>query len=686
MQNSAVTTGILRPDIKLLNREGQPLLFDPGADAYFKISTKILEIISYMTEKCSLTEFQKKLADNGILATEEELLEIIVFLQQNNLLTPEYGEITAKQKQLRRQKERTRLLRFSSAYLFFRLPPWRPEKFFRRIAPFVSFFASKSVVILLLFFALPGYLLLLRDAPQVKAAFADTLSWAGLVKYFLAIILLKILHEAAHSIAAIHFHCRVRGIGLGFMLFYPRLYTDTTDSWRLPRKQRLLIDAAGIIAELLIGGIAALLWSSLPGGSLKSTMFYIFAVSTLSTLLVNGNPFIRYDGYYILCDLLNIENLMQRASNHIKQWWRYYLLKLGTPPQDPNGKFLFCFGICSFCYKIFLYTSIILVIYHSFTKTLAVIMLLLEFYAILFYPCWVEFQTLRRLTGKHGVKSSLFLLAGILLSGGFILFLPLSWGIELPGEIVPQFRLPVTIPESGFLQEKSDHAPRKVRKGEILFRLKNPLLETGIKKLEATTRCDQTQLLLQQLDEKEYSNAKITEKKIQSDLVALSELRRRQARQTVKAEADGIFVKNLPDLSPGIYLSANTDAGAIISEKQLIYAYANDREIAGIHKGMTAEITAGDALHSIKGEVIFIDSVPGKLPPGPLLQPFGGPIPVYPAEKEFIPVQTLYRITLKPLEPPKFSSGRSVTVKLHHKERAGKYLIRFLLTFFRKEF
>jgi hypothetical protein len=126
--------------------------------------------------------------------------------------------------------------------------------------------------------------------------------------------------------------------------------------------------------------------------------------------------------------------------------------------------------------------------------------------------------------------------------------------------------------------------------------------------------------------------------------------------------------------------------GEILSGSTKIYAYANDRDIAQIRIGMTADIRTGDALGSGKAEVIFIDTVPGEMQAGPLLQLFGGPIPVYPDEKKFIPVQTLYRITLRPVGQAAFAPGRTVFVNLHHKERFGKYLMRFLLVFFRKEF
>ena len=309
--------------------------------------------------------------------------------------------------------------------------------------------------------------------------------------------------------------------------------------------------------------------------------------------------------------------------------------------------------------RIFLYSSIILVIYHSFTKSLAVIMLVLEFYAILLHPCWMEFQTLRRLANRQGAKPALFLLAAVIIPTGIILFLPLSWGIVLPGEIVPEFRFPVSAAESGFLQNHLPHTPVKVRKNEILFILKNPQMKYAVKKLEAAAAYDRTLLQLQQLDEKDYNLVPVTRKKILSDQVALKELYRREKLLTVRSAADGIFVKHLPDLSPGINLPGNTNVGEIISEGQLIHAYANDRDIARIQIGMMAAVRCADTPDSFDAKVVSVDTVPGNLPPGPLLQPFGGSIPVYPDEKNFIPVQTLYRITLKPESPLPHFTGTS---------------------------
>ena len=680
------TTGVLRADIELLRGE-ELLLFDPGSDAYFKVSQRTIQIISYLTEDIPLDAFQEKLSSNGISVTLDELRKILIFLKQNNLLIPRQGEMLLQQKKLQHFKEKNWFLSISSSYLFFRLPPWRPDSFFKKIRPCVSFPGSGKLFLLLIIPALTGYILALRNLSEILSIFENTLSWAGFVKYFAAIIGLKLLHEAAHSVAAMHFNCRVRGIGIGFMLFIPRLYTDTTDSWRLPRRQRLLIDASGIIAELLCGGISALLWCHSAPGPVRSTLFYIFTVSTLSTLLVNGNPFIRYDGYYILSDLLRIDNLMSRASDCLKKTWHWYLLHLGEPPAGKHRLFLTVFGICAFVYRLFLYTSICLVIYNKFTKIIAILMLFLEFYVLLIYPVYKEIKEIRILSRKNAGKALFVWLAVLFFSAGGILFMPLSWGITLPGIAVPSSRTPVTIAESGYLTGKLDKKPRKVKRGDILFQLASPHLEFALEKLLKTQSYDQQLFDLQNLDEKNFSQRAVTAKKINSDRIGIIELQRRKNKLAVKAEKDGIFIPALPDCSAGALLVRNRHAGEIVSSKIVIYAYANDQEVGKISLNDTAGIRLGDHLISGKARVTRIDVLDTKLEPSPLLQFFGGPVPVYPTEdNRFTPTQTLYCVELEMLNEIPLSAGRIVSVKINHTEQLYKYISRFILSFFLKEF
>ena len=681
-------TGMLRGDVELI-RGNPPLLFDRQADAYYKVAPEMLDVLAYLTESMPVSQFREKLDRNGVSISQETLLKLLTFLQQNNLLAPEYGHIGIKRDRQAALKEKTAFLRFSAAYLFFKLPPWRPERFFERIGPYVSWLASKWIILLLAIPAVIGYLLMLREFGSVRTTFLDSLSWAGLAKYFAAILFLKFVHEAAHSLAAIHFRCRVRGIGIGFMVFYPRLYTDTTDSWRLPRRQRLLIDAAGIIVELLLGGIAALLWCYLPPGSWKSTMFYVFTVSTLSTLFVNGNPFIRYDGYYILCDLLNIENLMSRSSEYVKQFWRRHFLRLGQKPCNERGGLLLFFGIGSFCYRFFLYTSIILLIYHKFVKAVAIVMMFLELYSILLYPFWRELQTVRALSKRSAGRARWLLGGVVLLILAGVLFLPLSWNIRLPGETVPAEHRQITVTESGYLTSDLPRRAVPVKAGETLFRLHSPRLESAIERLNAVRNYDRILHELQQLDEERFSESRVTAEKLASDDTGLRELLRRRENLTVKTPDAGVFVPKLPTLSKGAYLPRGVLAGEVVSERLLVCAYAQDRDIGKLKPGDEATVCLRDSLATYPARIVTVNRIAAQLKDSPLLQHFGGPIPVYPApggEHNYTSVLPLYRIELEFTAPADLDSGRVVTVKVRHAEQLGDRLWKLLLSAVRREF
>lgn len=686
MKPDQLMTGVLRPDVELI-RGDSTLLFDRQKDVYYKIDGRALKIVSYLTESMPVDVFLENLHRNGICIERKELIGLLAFLRQNDLLLPQPGEMAEKKKMQEEFRKKHWLLRFSSAYLFFRLPPWRPERFFEKAGPLIGWLADRKTVAVYILVALAGYLLLIRDFSSAVTEFRNTLSWVGLVKYFFAVIAVKCIHEFAHALAAVHFHCRVRGIGIGFMVFCPRLYTDTTDSWRLPRKERLLIDSAGILAEVFIGGAAALCWCFLPPGAFRSTMFYILTVSTLSTLVINANPFIRYDGYYIFCDLTGEDNLMSRSADAVRQYWLWYCLRLGKAPDLRATWKLVLFGVCSFLYRIFLYTSIILVIYHQFNQTLAVLMILLEIYAVLLYPFWREVKTVYCLSRQNRRKMVLpcaILLAMILL----LLLFPLSRTEELPGEVSAKHRSIVAVPEAGFLTERIE--TREVRKNDAVCRLSSPRLQFSRERIEKKHREELLLLRYQRQDEKQYADAELTSARLRSIEEALQEVRRKTRLLTVRSPSDGTFVPVSRDLYAGKYLPRNSVLGHVCSGEKLVIAYANDQQLGHLAAGQNAEILLRGTLRILRGRVRSVSPVPAVLEESALLQPFGGMIPVHERKnpnQPIRPVHTLYRVEVEgddPGEQP-ILSGQVVKVRVQRIERLGSRIVRMILSVWRNE-
>jgi len=683
--------GVLRSDVQILREAGKIMLFDPTADAYYQITPDSLEILQYLSEPMKLSDFVARLNARGIPCTNEDVACVVGFCQQSNLLVPKFGEIAMKRKKMDEMKKKTWFLRFCSAYLFFKLPPIRPERIFAKLAPYVSWTCSRAVVLTLLVPSLLGYLLLIREASTVRATFLDSLSWAGLAKYLVAIVVLKIVHESAHSLAAMHFGCRVRGIGIGFMVFFPRLFTDTTDAWRLSRAKRLLIDGAGILSELLVGGLAALYWCYAPPGPWKSTAFYVFAVSTISTLLVNGNPCIRYDGYYILTDIMGIPNLMHRSTEYVKGWWRHAILRLGPKPVGDHGFFLVVFGICAFIYRIFLYTGIILIIYHKFTKAIALVMMVLELYSILIYPFWREVQTIRALSKRSASHAGLILLGVIAAFLALVLFVPLGWDVELYGEVSSDRRELVVAEENGYLVDPLPAVSRPVTRGETICILEAPDIGWTKHRLDSEEKLDRLNRHYAAIDEKRYAEVGVLDEKIRSDAVAQDEIVRRSAKLKVIAESDGVFLPTVAkDFSSGFHVLRGQQLGEILHGKPIVTAYARDNDVGKLSIGDEARIRVADRLGTIAATVTAIESLPGNIRASPLLQPYGGPIPVYYEHsidgRTFQPVETLYRVTLEPENRDALDYGRVVHVGVPHREMFWTRVKAYLISSFRREF
>jgi len=683
----------LRADVELIKpgRHGDYyMLFDPASEQYFKIGKEAAEILSRLDQPYELDVFLDRLKRTGVQADKGDVMSLMAFLMQNNLLAPGYGQIEQQQKKVEEIKRQTRLLRWASVYMSVKFPPLRPARFLAFIKPYTDFLVSKWMLTILLLPAVLGYILVLRDFSAVRATFLDSLSWAGLAKYFLAIILLKVVHEFSHALFANHFGCKVRAFGLSLIVFYPRLFTDTTDSWRLPRYQRLLIDAAGILSEIVMGGMAALLWVYLAPGTARSTMFYIFAVSTLSTLLANGNPLIRYDGYYIVCDLLNVENLMMRSNEYVRDCCRWALFGVGERPREECWCVLLGFGIAAFIYKIFLYSAIILIIYQQFIKALAVVLLALEVYTIFVFPVWRELKNIRALSKKAARRTDYLriLLVGI---GVFIvLFFPLSWDVTLPAEIQPVRREMVVTGESGILTTEWPHHEVKVKSGGMLYTLESPQLEFSLERFRWMARVDRLLFDMQRLDREHFGASLLTREKLRSDLIGIREMERRRTRLVERPRNGGIFVPARDGLSRGAWFPMGLPIGELVSEEIRAIGYADDRQIQKLREGMRVSVHFPDSMTKYSGFIVSLDRIPAKLQNSPLLQVFGGPIPVYPDERhpgEFISVDALYRVEINFDDPSvKQLKRRSARVVVHHRERLAGKLYRFAVSVLRREF
>ncbi len=689
-------TGVLRGDLELFageadeNGQNTWVVFDPVADRYFRVSEKEHHIIGHFNGRKTVAEVAETLSHAGIDVSKEEVVAVAHFLTQSSLLLPAYSSTEKRLNLLKNMKRKALPSKVAGSYLFLRIPLWKPDRFLSRTAPFIRAIFNRWMILLLALISLVGYMQLIVRWNEVAATVLASFNFAGATRYFLTIVVLKLFHEFAHAYAAKSLGIRVRRMGLAFIVFFPRLYTDVTDSWRIrDRRKRLTIDAAGIVCELLIGGFAAMAWANTGPGLPNRIAYYVFAVSVISTVLVNGNPFIRYDGYYLLMDLTGIDNLQRRGIGGTVAFLRKYLWGIDTPSSPGSGwkkGFLIFYGFAAFTYRIFLYTAIILIVYYKFTKVVGMALMVLEVYLLLLKPLINEIRTVSKMKSmirKRNCLLSILSFSCVLL----VLMIPLPWNIVMPGEVRPEEFYMVRAQSGGFVTHVCANGHTEVTEGMCLLSQRNPFLEWEEKRTSLEVELAETELdQLQGASETiAYSRAK--EKQLEGLRGALADIRRRKSLLSLASPVSGLFVCYDRDLREGKWLKTGDAVGEVYKPgKARIYAYAMSADVRELAPGDKVKFTINGELGECAGSVLSVSVVADKRfsSPSPLLSSFGGPLEVMSQRSPLEPGKAYYQVIIRP-DRSTMPVGRTGVVRIRKYSSVAARLLRKVLDVSQKE-
>jgi putative peptide zinc metalloprotease protein len=223
-----------------------------------------------------------------------------------------------------------------------------------------------------------------------------------LLNYAITLVGVKLLHEFGHGLVAKRHGCRVPTMGLAFMVLWPMPYTDTNEAWKLADHwQRLQIAAAGVATELIVAVWATLAWGLLPDGDLRSAAFLLATTTWVSTLLVNCSPFMRFDGYFVLSDFLEMPNLHARAFALARWRLREALFSLGAEPPEPftpwRARALQLFAYAVWVYRLVLFLGIAALVYSFFIKLVGILLFAVEILWFVLMPIAAELKVWRQL-------------------------------------------------------------------------------------------------------------------------------------------------------------------------------------------------------------------------------------------------------------------------------------------------
>ncbi|MCP4349132.1 MAG: hypothetical protein GY795_26935 [Desulfobacterales bacterium] len=482
----------LRPDIVL--RKGTPeqgketyILDDPVRGLHFELGEAEARFFLCLASENDLKSAVDKLLRTTSLRPGVDDILMFVRMLQGEKLAVLPPELAQKSAETREQKKPGLLKKILVGYLFFKVPLIRPDNFLNAVYPWLSPFWSKPFLFLYAVMSLVGIIFVFQQIELYLNTVNHLFTPTGALAFFLCLTIVKIFHELGHALAARHFGVYVRRIGVAFMVFMPLLYTDTTEAWKLSsRRGRLFIGAAGILVELWAAGVSLFFWSVLSDGILRSLMFYISGASVVSTVFSNLNPLMRFDGYYLLMDYFQINNLRARST----AMFRYYRHRLFVdwqgpmPEEHPRHRSMAVFGFFTMLYRIVIFFSITLTIYHKVFKVLGVILVFMQILLMIMLPLTMEALVLIKNRKYWGSKIRVLgtAVSAMVLIG--ILFVPLPGFGKLPAMFLYRDVTRVESLGQGKIVTELPSIGTQVKKGDTLLRLKDDNLEQELERLK----------------------------------------------------------------------------------------------------------------------------------------------------------------------------------------------------------
>lgn len=347
---------------------------EPIALKYFRFKIEEYFLLQQLDGKNSLQDvkrlFEKKYRPQTI--TIEDLMRFAAQLHEAGLVQVDTAEQAKALITRRRKNQWKRVGQFFANILYIKIPIIDPERLLNWMYPYFRWIFTRTFVVISMCMMLAALISVLANwssFTQNLPTFESFFNWNTIGYFWLSLAVVKVIHEFGHGLTAKHFGGEVHEMGMLFLVLTPALYCDVTDSWLLPSKwKRIWISAAGIYVECFLAAIATFIWWNTEPGVLKSLMLATMFICSVNTVLFNANPLLRYDGYYVMADWLEIPNLRIKSSQFFSNLIQEKVLGLEVQQQHymPRSRrtLFVTYAIASYLYRWVVTFSILFFLYH----------------------------------------------------------------------------------------------------------------------------------------------------------------------------------------------------------------------------------------------------------------------------------------------------------------------------------
>jgi putative peptide zinc metalloprotease protein len=662
----------VRPDLVIQKQlyEGQThyVVKDPVGMRYFRFRIEEHFLLQRFDGKRRLSDikddYEAEFRPQKI--TIEELARFAAQLTQAGLTivdSPGQGQLLFER--YRKYTFRRRLAAWSNV-LYIKIPVFDPDRLLERMLPYFRWIYSPyCVVATLLFWAAAGiwvaahYDTFLSRLPKFDSFF----NWRNAFYMWLALGAVKIIHEFGHGLTCKYFGGECHEMGALFLVLSPCLYCDVSDSWLLPSKwQRMWIGAAGIYVELSMAALCTFVWWNTTEGLLNTVALSIMFICSVNTVLFNGNPLLRYDGYYMLMDVMEVPNLRQKATQFFTNVFQKVCLGLPTQMDTylPRARrlFFFSYAVASYFYRWFISIAILLFMYHFLRPyKLAVLSEALaaaSLFSLLFVPTYQlgkHVFTSQRATNVSKFRLSLTLAV----AGGVLAFLCF---VPLPYRLYATFRVEPTGPEfvwvkvAGRLDELLVREGDPVQEGALLARLVNVPKVMEYKATEAEAQKHDTLAKHYARSREDTGRDKALEIQLAADFQKRAdELKKEIGWLELRAPRNGVVMRSPEAEKKGATLEVGTPFCQVADPQELeARLYIDQTDIDLVRDGQKVALKFY-ALpeETVDGEILSIAKIDAQSLPPEMSNQAGGEIATKtdPQTQQQVPLSTTYEAVVR---------------------------------------
>jgi putative peptide zinc metalloprotease protein len=478
---------------------------DPVSLRYYRFKDQEHFLIQLMDGRHTLDDAQKEFEQRyrPDRLTLEDLEQFGQQLLKAGLVQNESPQSGKQLFEQRTKRVRSQVMQTITNVLYIKIPLFDPDKLLAKMVPYCRFMFTMWFLLASLAFMLSAVALVgthFETFYSRMPSFHEFFSFQTVGYLWIALGVVKVIHEFGHGLSCKTFGGEVHEMGLLFLCLSPAMYCNVSDAWTLPSKwQRIVIGSAGIYVELMIAAAATFFWWNTPGWPFWNYMaLCLMIVCSVNTVFFNGNPLMRFDGYYILADLLEIPNLREKANRYLQRLGMEYGLGMEVQPEPymATGRkaLFFVYAVGSYIYRWVVTFTVIYFLSHILKPyKLEVLSQLLAVFALgslLGWPAWrliQNYQKRGRLPDMKmlNVSISASLIAVVVL---LFFFLPLPVSrIREAGvvQVKPAVATPVPVKVPAVLDKIYVREGEFVRKGAVLATFSDLELESAVDAAQA---------------------------------------------------------------------------------------------------------------------------------------------------------------------------------------------------------